>query len=86
KPLDRKAPIFWEHEGNKAVRDGKWKLVAKDGKPWELYDMDVDRVEMHDVASKETEKATELAAAWDAWAKRVGVQPWELIGPKKQKK
>src|SRR5262249_29373338 len=84
KPLDRKAPIFWEHEGNKAVRDGKWKLVAKDGKPWELYDMDVDRVEMHDVASKETEKATELAAAWDAWAKRVGVQPWELIGPKKQ--
>jgi arylsulfatase A-like enzyme len=86
KPLDRKAPIFWEHEGNKAVRDGKWKLVAKDGKSWELYDMVVDRVELHDLASKETEKANELAAAWDAWAKRVGVQPWEVIGGKKPKK
>jgi arylsulfatase A-like enzyme len=86
KPLARKAPIFWEHEGNKAVRDAKWKLVAKHGKPWELYDMDADRVELHDLASRETEKASELAAAWDAWAKRVGVQAWEVIGGKKQKK
>ena len=28
KPLDRDA-IFWEHEGNRAVRAGDWKLVAK---------------------------------------------------------
>src|SRR6185295_9837853 len=27
--LNRKNPIFWEHESNRAVRDGKWKLVAK---------------------------------------------------------
>ena len=47
--------IFWEHEGNRALRDGKWKLVAK-GKmqdrttpvKWELFDIASDRSEMHD--------------------------------------
>ena len=30
KSLDRSQPIFWEHEGNRAIRDGQWKLVAKE--------------------------------------------------------
>ena len=29
RPLPRTEPIFFEHEGNRAARDGKWKLVAK---------------------------------------------------------
>src|SRR5688500_6044014 len=50
-PVARPAPIFFEHEGNRAVRDGKWKLVAKGEKsPWELYDIQADRSEMHDLA------------------------------------
>ena len=44
------SPIFWEHESNRAVRDGKWKLVAKARQPWELYDMEKDRTEMHNLA------------------------------------
>ena len=44
-PLERKQPIFWEHEGNKAVRDGHWKLVQKWHGPWELYDIEADRTE-----------------------------------------
>ena len=45
--IERGKPIFWEHEGNRAVRDGKWKLVAKGVKgAWELYDMEADRTEM----------------------------------------
>ena len=86
KALDRKEPIFWEHEGNKAVRQGKWKLVAKNDRPWELYDIDADRVEAHDLAATEPAKAKELAAAWEAWAKKVGVRPWAEIGGKKGKK
>ncbi|HKB01465.1 MAG TPA: arylsulfatase [Gemmataceae bacterium] len=86
KSLDRKQPIYWEHEGNRAVRDGKWKLVAKHGRPWELYDMDADRVELHDMAEKVPAKVKELTAKWDAWAERVGVRPWEEVGPKKKGK
>ena len=29
KNIDREEPIYWEHEGNRAMREGKWKLVAK---------------------------------------------------------
>ncbi|MDO8834608.1 MAG: hypothetical protein Q7V01_03390 [Vicinamibacterales bacterium] len=37
--------IYWEHEGNRAVRRGRWKLVSRfeGGNPWELYDMESDR-------------------------------------------
>ena len=37
--------------------------------------MEKDRTEMHDLAAKIPKKAKELAAAWDAWAKRADVLP-----------
>jgi arylsulfatase len=73
--LQRTEPLFWEHEGNRAVREGKWKLVAKENQPWELYDMEQDRTEMHDLAEKEPAKVKTLAAKWDAWAARANVLP-----------
>ncbi len=73
--LPRKDPIFWEHESNRAVRDGKWKLVAKADAPWELYDMEKDRTEMHNLASSNPGKVTELSAKWDAWAVQSDVLP-----------
>jgi arylsulfatase A-like enzyme len=80
----RERPIFFEHEGNRAVRDGRWKLVAKgtDG-PWELYDMQVDRTEMHDLAGKEPERAKAMASAWQKWAEASNVlplRPWAKPG------
>lgn len=90
KSLKRKEPIFWEHEGNRAVRDGKWKIVAKADQPWELYNMENDRTELNDLAQKNPQKVKELAAAWDAWAARSDVLPlgaWkEDVGRPKNKK
>ena len=71
----RKEPIFWEHEGNRAIRDGGWKLVAKENEPWELYDMVKDRTETHDLAKALPEKVRELSAKWDRWAERANVLP-----------
>ncbi|WP_435019639.1 sulfatase-like hydrolase/transferase [Tundrisphaera sp. TA3] len=73
--LNRPQPIFWEHESNRAVRDGRWKLVAKAGEPWELYDIDADRAEMHDLASAQPERVKAMAAQWDAYAARANVLP-----------
>jgi arylsulfatase A-like enzyme len=68
-------PIFMEHEGNRVMREDKWKLVALAGKPWELYDMEKDRVEMNNLVSRHSEKVKELEAEWNAWAQRAGVTP-----------
>jgi arylsulfatase len=75
KPLTRRQPLFWEHEGNRAVREGKWKLVAKENQPWELYDMEKDRSEVNDLALSYSKKVQQLAAKWDAFAKRADVLP-----------
>jgi arylsulfatase len=76
KPIDRQA-IYWEHEGNRAIRVGKWKLVAMRPRgKWELYDMDADRTETNDLAQTHPEKVKELSSMWQAWAKRANVLPW----------
>ncbi|MBI3880608.1 MAG: arylsulfatase [Verrucomicrobia bacterium] len=84
-PLNRPQPIFWEHEGNRAVRDGQWKLVSKHPGGWELYDMAADRTEQHDLSSTDPGRVSAMSAQWDAWAKKVGVQPWPLKGAGEKK-
>jgi arylsulfatase A-like enzyme len=84
-PIQRDA-LFWEHEGNAAVRVGDWKLVRMGGKgPWELYNLKADRTELHDLAATETNRAAELAAKWDAWAIRANVKPYPPEGVKNKK-
>ena len=53
--------VYWEHEGNHAVRRGRWKLVSAFQGPWELYDLEVDRTETRDLAAEQPETVTELA-------------------------
>ncbi len=74
--------LFWEHEGNRAVRQGKWKLVSARGGSWELYDLEADRTELNNVIEAHPEKARELEALYRAWAERCGVQPWPIKKPK----
>ncbi|HWA98458.1 MAG TPA: arylsulfatase [Pirellulales bacterium] len=76
KPLHRAQPLFWEHEGNKAVRDGRWKLVQKWRGPWELYDLEADRTERHNLIESQPEIAARLESAWNAWAARAFVDEW----------
>lgn len=89
KQLERDA-IYWEHEGNRAIRMGKWKLVSKADKThsfvwdqtddleldyWELFDMENDRTEMNNLALKHPELVQKMAKMWSVWAKRTGIVP-----------
>jgi arylsulfatase len=69
-------PLFWEHQGNKAVRLGGWKAVAQGHGDWELYDLEHDRTETRNLAAQHPQKTRELAALWQAWAGRCGVWEW----------
>lgn len=77
--LSRAQPLCWEHEGNRAIRIGQWKLVSKFPADWELYDLDADRIEQHDLAAREPARVREMSAQWGSWARQVGVMPWPEI-------
>lgn len=81
--------FFWEHQGNAAVRDDHWKLVRLGaGGPWELYDLATDPTELQELSGHQADRANSLAAAWDAWADRVGVKAKaaKAVGTKGDKK
>ena len=61
------------------MRIGKWKLVRKYPGPWELYDMESDRTEMHDLSERHPERVREMRRQYAAWASRCGVIPREKI-------
>ena len=83
--------LCWEHEGNRAVRQGQWKLVSEypgawstlrrypNRGAWELCDLEADRTETKNVAS-DAEIVKRLAAQWLRWAERSQVQDWKEIG------
>lgn len=70
KAIDREA-LFWEHEANRAVRASRRKLVAVRGKPWELWDLDTDRTERRDLASRHPESIAALSTRWDDRVRRL---------------
>ncbi|RME96516.1 MAG: arylsulfatase [Verrucomicrobia bacterium] len=67
--------LYWEHEGNAALREGDRKLVRLARQPWELHDMRADRTEQHDLAPEQPETVSALADQWQAWARRAHVLP-----------
>lgn len=79
--LQREA-IYWEHEGNRAVRTGRWKLVARHDQPWELYDIQTDRVEAKNLAAEQPDRVRDLSLLYDRWAARASVAPWPLPEPR----
>ena len=72
-------PMFWEHEGNAAVRIDQWKLVKRYPLGWELYDLDADRTELNDLAAQHPARVADMGAQYDAWAARCGVIAREKI-------
>ena len=74
----RSAPIFWEHEGNCAMRDGEWKLVSKFPGDWELYNMIGDRTELSDLAGGDAIRVRRMVAEYQRWAAGSRVEAWPI--------
>jgi arylsulfatase A-like enzyme len=81
--VNRGAPLFWERAGNRAVRDGKWKLVSiYPSYQWELYNLENDRGETTNVAQENPAIVNALSAKYFEWAEKTGVVDYNKIKPK----
>jgi arylsulfatase len=78
KELSRETPITIEHEGNRGIRIGDWKLVAEWNKPWELYNISDDRTEQNDLIDGEKDRAKAFEKLYFEWAERAEVLPWPV--------
>ena len=59
------AYLWWQHEGNRALRVDDWKIVAAgEGAAWELYDLKRDRAESNNMSAKQPGKVRELERIW----------------------
>lgn len=80
--------LWWNHEGNRAIRMGDWKLVADHNHPWELYDIRRDRSETQNLAATYPEKVKEMAEEWTRQAQLINSlsrQDMPASPPKKEK-
>jgi len=67
--------LYFEHEGHRAVREGRYKLTALRGESWRLHDMESDRTEMTDLSARHPKIVESLAKKWDTWAAANNVTP-----------
>lgn len=76
KPVQRQVPLFWEHEGNKAMISGKWKIVSNVREPWQLYDLETDRTETNNLSKNKPLLLTRMVNEYNEWFKNVGAMPY----------
>ena len=71
--VERTNPLFWEHSGGQAMRQGNWKIVRKNNRPWELYNLETDPTELVNLSEKESVRLKKMTALYEMWEREVGV-------------
>lgn len=74
--ITRTNPVFWEHEGNRAMRMGNYKITSQVNEPWRLYDLEQDRTELNDLSAVNPALLQRMIAQYEEWYKRVNAQPY----------
>jgi arylsulfatase A-like enzyme len=74
KKHNQERELGWFLYGSRAYRSGKWKLVwGVTARKWELYDMEADRTEVHDLSAKHPDLVKKISESWQIWAERSNV-------------
>ncbi|MFN5274208.1 MAG: arylsulfatase [Planctomycetota bacterium] len=67
--------LWWQHEANRALRDGNLKIVASEkDSPWELYDLAQDRAETKNLATQRPQELERLAKTWNELTEQFRLQ------------
>lgn len=75
--------LLFEHQGNAALREGKWKIAARNVmapddvriERWELHDLEVDPAELNDLAAEHPDIVQRLSKRFTREAERVLMLP-----------
>ena len=84
--------LYWRFGAQRAIRKGPWKLLKQANEEWQLYQLQSDISEQHNLASSMSEKREELEADYEAWDKQLQAPRWQAqraragAGKKKKKK
>jgi arylsulfatase A-like enzyme len=79
-PEDQDRWLFWEFQGHRAARHGRWKIVNDHTSgPWRLYDMEADRTESTDLSAQNSDLVATMSSGWQSWKERVGVVTWDPV-------
>ena len=73
--VERTQPLFWEHSGGQAMRQENWKIVRKNNRSWEMYNLESDPTELLNLSEKESVRLKKMTALYENWEKEVGVAP-----------
>jgi arylsulfatase A-like enzyme len=79
KKIARSDAFYWEHEGNRAMVEGRYKLVSRFPDRWELYDLEADRCELHDLSSSDASRLENMTSRYGRWTRRCNVLPWDEV-------
>lgn len=56
--------LYFHFGNDRALRQGKWKLVSAKGGKWELYNLKIDRTELNDLSEKKPNLVKNMASEW----------------------
>lgn len=73
--VDSERPLFWEHLGHQAMRQGGWKIISQaPAYQWSLFNIEQDPTELRDVSAQFPEVVQRMSADYEQWAQEVGVE------------